>query len=104
VKAHVRLADRRKAFEGDLNILQHEALQWLVIEEADNESNKFDALARFIVLSGMNPQMYKEIWPENQDEEKIEWITPSSIEEAEDLEKLFADLDSMSDSEKTVAG
>lgn len=42
----------------------------------------------------MNPQLYKTIWPE-EDSDEIEWITPRSVEEVQDLEKLFADLDSL---------
>lgn len=58
---------------------------------------------RFIVLSGMNPQMYKSVWPEDTDDDgKIDWITPSNEEEAEDLERLFAELDSLSGSEENL--
>lgn len=56
---------------------------------------------RFTVLSGMNPQMYKSIWPD-EDQSQIEWITPKSAEEVEDLDRLFAELDSLSDSELTL--
>lgn len=46
--------------------------------------------------------MYKSVWPEDNEEGKIDWITPSNEEEAQDLEQLFAELDAMSDSEKNL--
>lgn len=89
--------------KGDLNVVQHEALQWTLIEEAEQEGIKFDTALRFTVLSGMNPQLYKTVWPEeNEDDKGIDWMVPTNAEEAQDLEQLFAELDSLSDSEKSI--
>lgn len=83
--------------------MQHEALQWILIEEAEQEGIKFDTALRFIVLSGMNPQLYKTVWSEETENDKgIEWIVPTSVEEAQDLEQLFAELDNLSDSERDL--
>ena len=99
-EAHIRLADKKGFLQGDLNVIQQEALQWLMIKDAKDEAEKFDTQLRFMVLSGMNPQLYKTVWPQERDESEIQWVTPSSTDEARDLESLLAELDSLSDSEK----
>lgn len=88
MKALIRLADRRGIFKGDLDPLQNEALQWLLIDEAQAEADKYDTQLRFTVLSGMNPQLYKTIWKDD-DNQEAEWITPRSQEEIDILESLL---------------
>lgn len=79
--------------KGDLNTLQHEALQWLLIDEAENEADLFETQMKFIVLAGMNPQLYTHIWP-NEEEGKIEWLRPQSEEELEDILRLLESVPS----------
>lgn len=79
----IRLAERQGLLKGDLNTLQLRALQWLIIDEMRAERELEEARAKVIVLAG-NPQLYEHLWPETQDE-NIQWVTPQSVEEVEDI-------------------
>lgn len=80
--------------KGDLNILQHEALQWLLIDEAENEADTFETHMKFIVLAGTNPQLFNHIWPEGADDGEIEWLRPQSQDELDDILKLLESVPS----------
>lgn len=80
-------------FKGDLNALQQEALQWLLIDEADNQSAVLETQLKFTVLAN-NPQLYNHIWPDNETA-NVEWLTPQSEEEIQAIiEQLERDLGS----------
>jgi hypothetical protein len=79
----IRLAERQGLLKGNLNTLQLQALQWLIIDEMKAERELEEARAKVTVLTG-NPQLYKHLWPDNQDQD-IQWVTPQSQEEVEDL-------------------
>jgi len=82
---------------GDLNVLQQEALQWLLIDEGKNEAEVFETQLRFMVLAG-NPQLYQHIWPDDPNED-IEWLVPQSEEE---LEAILSQLDQIASSESEL--
>jgi hypothetical protein len=86
----IRLAERQGILKGDLNTLQLRALQWLIIDEMRAESELEEARAKITVLAG-NPQLYEHLWPKEEDE-NIEWITPQSVEEVEDIVSYLESL------------
>lgn len=80
-----------------MNILQQEALQWLLIDEAENEAELFETNLRFMVLAN-NPQLYKAVWPDDTDQD-VEWLTPQSQEE---IDAILEQLEEIARTEESL--
>lgn len=86
----IRLADRKGLLKGKLNLLQEEALQWLMIRENEERISIERERMKYTILAG-NPQLWKVLYEDEEDERfgEIEWTTPQSYEEVEELERII---------------
>ena len=86
----IRLADRKGILKGNLHFLQEEALQWLMLDEVEQEVNLEKERMKYTILAG-NPHLWKELYSEDEEpnSEDIEWIVPKSIEEIEQIMKIL---------------
>lgn len=95
LQALVRLADRRGLFNGSINTIQQEALYWLMLNEHEQRNLLEQERMKYTILAGNAPLWQKLYAEENEDEPKdseIEWITPQSIDEAEQIEDFLRRL------------
>jgi hypothetical protein len=95
LRTYIRLADKKGLLKGHLNILQDEALQWLMIDEVIYNTERERERMKYTILAG-NIQLYQELYPDQdkEDEEEIDWITPQSAEEIEQIEKILSQVQS----------
>jgi hypothetical protein len=56
--------------------------------ELDVEAQLEEERLKYTILAGQ-PQIYAKLFPPEQEEENLEWITPKSEEEAEDIVRFF---------------
>lgn len=101
----VRLADRRKLFEGDISPLQEEALQWLMLNESEESVQAERERMKYTILAG-NVHLWKELYGEDDEQEddgEVEWITPSSLEDMEKINDILAQLEAATGGEDFTA-
>jgi hypothetical protein len=99
--------DRQKKFEGDLNLMQTIMLQWLMAEESKEEIEakyldwEMNALAANQATNRpLIDQLQKRHLSEERDdgflspqeEAAIDWITPESPEEVEEMLDFFGEI------------
>ena len=76
-------------FQGDINIVQYEALQGLLLFELSRDNNKEYERMKYTILAG-NIQLYKALFEEQENKEyEIKEIIPRSPEELEDFLKFI---------------
>jgi hypothetical protein len=96
-KSQVRLAEKRGLFKGSLNLLQEEALAWVLIDDAEIAVTVERERMKYTMLAA-NPQLYKILYNEDEDDdvprdEDVDWFTPESFEDIDAIEKLLAGVD-----------
>lgn len=85
----IRLADRKGFLKGHLNTLQHEALQWLMIEESTELFDIERERMKYTILAA-NPSLFDSLYGEEKVEANVEWITPRTAEEFARVEEFLA--------------
>lgn len=97
LKSQIRLAEKRGLLSGQINLLQEEALAWLLIDDAELDARKERERMKYTILAA-NPHMYKALY-EDEDEDgdiprdqDIEWITPKSVEELQEVQSLLSGI------------
>ena len=96
----IRLYERQDIFKGDLNNIQQVALQWLMNEQISEQVEIEKIHAQITALSGnphTNPQLVKQLFIDEQqeEEENVEWLTPQSEEELQQILQDFGGLSLM---------
>jgi hypothetical protein len=71
-------------------MLQEEALRWLLVDETEQEYELEKERMKYTILAG-NIHLWKELYKE-EDDSDIQWITPRSAEEIEDVLKIVSSL------------
>lgn len=96
----MRILDRQKKFEGDLNSVQNAALQWLMLDQMKEEMEirKVDwemmALAanpatNKALLDHLHQSQTDDGFLTPEEETKIDWVTPESSEEVDEILSIF---------------
>lgn len=95
MKSLIRLADRKGLLKGHLNAVQEEALQWLMVDEAETTYNAERERMKYTILAG-NVNLWKYLFEDEEnredyevDDEEVEWITPSSHEDIEAMDAIL---------------
>lgn len=89
----VRLAERQGILKGDLNLLQEEALQWIMMNEMENIAILEKERMKYTILAG-NTHLWQELYGEEQEDDgEVEWIVPKSAEEFAQIENILAGLE-----------
>lgn len=90
--------DRQGIFKGDLGLVQRIALMWLMAKEIDEAAELEKLKVQTAALSNhpsTQSDFLKRIFdmdkeePEEFDEQNIEWNTPQTEEELEELNRLL---------------
>ena len=95
MKALIRLADRRGILKGSLNSLQDEALQSLIIDEIETESDLERERMKYTILAG-NLHLWRELYGDEEEDsdeprnEEVDWFTPESAEDIENIERIIS--------------
>lgn len=84
----VKVAERRKLFEGDINIVQHNALQGLILHELSKDNSREEERMKYTILSG-NIDLYKKLFDNKEEDSDIPIITPTTREEMDELVKFL---------------
>lgn len=90
----MRLANRKGLLQGKLNAVQEEALQWLLVDEIEQQIALEKERMKYTVLAG-NVALWQQLYGNDQDDEvpndeDIEWVRPES---AEDVEAMLSVLE-----------
>jgi hypothetical protein len=88
----IRLADRKGFLEGDVSILQERALVWLLNEDFAIQTEIEKERMKYTLLAG-NPELYDQLYSEDEDElddSDVEWLVPESVEDVEDIMKFLS--------------
>lgn len=102
--AHIRLAHKKGLLQGSLNMVQEEALQWIMVDEIRQAVELERERMKYTILGG-NIDLYRALWPDEEEnesevppDEAIEWITPQTGEEIEKIIQLLEAGDRASES------
>lgn len=103
--AMIRLADRKGALTGALSPLQEEALQWLIINEMEENVSIERERMKYTILAG-NLHLWRELYGEEEevDEGEIEWVTPQSAEEIEGILQVLQKLEAQNTGSENPSG
>lgn len=95
MKSLIRLADKKGLLKGSLNVLQEEALQWLIIDNAELDAQREHERMKYTILAG-NVQLWQYLFKDEEaleeyevPDEEVEWFTPSSAEDIQAIESLL---------------
>lgn len=97
LEATIRLYDRQERFKGDVSPLQSFVLSWLIgdelIREQEQKRQDYEIMA-LAANQGANPHLIKSLQKETEtpDEEAVEWFTPQSEEEIQNVLERFNGL------------
>jgi hypothetical protein len=87
------LAKESDLFKGDLNTIQHIALHNTLLKEKEDAMEFEKERMKYTILAG-NSTLYKALYEDKDieddfSEEQVEWISPSSPEEADNFVKMI---------------
>ena len=82
----IRLADRKGILTGKLNLLQEQALLWLINEDFNLKAELEKERMKYTLLAS-NPQLFEQLYKDEEeiDDSDVEWMVPESAEEVEDI-------------------
>ena len=87
------IAKETDIFKGDLHVVQYLSLHHLLFKDRENLLMVENERMKYTILAN-NPTLYNALYEKKDidgdfSDKQVEWITPSSVQEAEDLIKMM---------------